>query len=829
MSKTNDNIIRAPLNDLISERYGEYAKDIIQDRALPDARDGLKPVQRRILYAMYKDGNTADKAFRKSAKTVGLVIGNYHPHGDSSIYEAMVRMSQNWKMNYSLVEMHGNNGSIDDDPPAAMRYTEARLASISETLLEDIDKDTVIWAPNFDDTENEPTVLPAKYPNLLVNGATGIAAGYATNIPPHNLKEIIDGTIYRINHPHCSLDEVMTIVKGPDFPTGGIVQGIDGIREAFETGKGRIVIRSRTSIEKTKTNQQIVITEIPYEVVKVNLVKKIDDIRFNHDIDGILDVRDESDRNGLKVVVDVHKDADASSILNYLFKNTDLQIYYSYNMISIVNQRPMLLGLLDSLDAYIAFVQEVVRARSEFEYKKRIERNHILQGLIKAVSVLDEVIRIIRASKDKKDAKNRLIERFGFTEIQAEAIVNLRLYRLTNTDVFELREEYARLVAECKELKDIIENESRLNEVICEELKETAAKYGHDRKTDIENEVAELQIDKMSMITNEHVVVTLSRDGYIKRVSMRSYKSVSDSLTGLKDDDQLVGVCEADTVDTMLLFTESGEYVCLPVYQLQEAKWKDIGQHVSIYCKVNNSEKFIGACLVKDFHTYAWIITISDSGQIKRTPVEPWLLQRTSKSSTAMKLDDRDKMTGVALAYDNDEVVLLTREGYALRYSVNEIPQVGVKAKGVRAVKLTGDDELVSLSVINRKQTELVVVTDKSGTKRLKLSDVQVTNRATKGMLIAKKNKTNPHAVRYGIACSLNDDLSLINKEGLMNVKAKDISLLGKDSRFSNPLTSREFYRITGIEEVRIVDIPENVPTKKSFEEISLEGLEYEE
>ncbi len=829
MKKQNDNIVRAPLNDLISERYGEYAKDIIQDRALPDARDGLKPVQRRILYAMYKDGNTADKAFRKSAKTVGLVIGNYHPHGDSSIYEAMVRLSQNWKMNYPLVEMHGNNGSIDDDPAAAMRYTEARLAAISESLLEDIDKDTVVWAPNFDDTENEPTVLPAKYPNLLVNGSTGIAAGYATNIPPHNLNEIIDGTVYRINHPHCSLDEMMQIVKGPDFPTGGIVQGVDGIREAFETGKGRIVVRSKVTIEKTKTNQQIIVTEIPYEVIKANLVKKIDDIRFNKDIDGILDVRDESDRNGLRIAVDVHKDADANNILNYLYKNTDLQVYYSYNMISIVNQRPMLLGLLDSLDAYIEFMKEVIRLRSQYEYKKRIERNHILQGLIKAVSVLDEVIKIIRSSKDKKDAKNRLIKRFEFTDVQAEAIVNLRLYRLTNTDVFELREEYARLIAESKGLKDIIENEVKLNEVLCGELKETARKYGHERKTAVEAEISELQIDKVSMIANEHVVVTLSRDGYIKRVSMRSYKSVGDTQTGLKELDQLVGICEADTVDTLLAFSESGEYVCLPVYQIQEAKWKDIGQHISTYVKVNNSEKFIDACLVKDFHTYGWIISASSSGMVKRSPVEPWLLQRTSKASTAMKIDKGEKVVSVRLGYENDEVIILTKDGYALRYNISEIPQTGVKAKGVRAVKLSSGDELASMCIVAKQNSELVILTEKAGAKRIKLADVPVTSRATKGILIAKKNKTNPHAVRYAVACNLNDDLLLNNTDGPMEFKAKDVSLMNKDARFSNPLTNRDWYRITGIQEVKLVDVPENVSTGKSFEEISLEGLEYEE
>lgn len=815
-------VVRAPLDDLISERYGDYAKYIIQDRALPDARDGLKPVQRRILYAMYRDGNTADKAFRKSAKTVGLVIGNYHPHGDSSVYEAMVRLSQPWKENIPLVEMHGNNGSIDDDPAAAMRYTEARLASISETLLKDIDKNTVTWAPNFDDTENEPTVLPARYPNLLVNGATGIAAGYATNIPPHNLKEIAEGTIYRINHPDCTLDEVMNIVKGPDFPTGGIVQGIQGIRDAFTTGKGKVVVRSKATIENVKNIQQIIITEIPYEVIKVALVKKIDEIRFNHDIDGILDVRDESDRNGMRIVIDVHKDVDAGNILNYLYKNTDLQVNYSYNMVSIVDQRPVQMGLLEALDAYINFRRDVVIARSHFEFNKRIERCHILEGLIKAVSILDEIIAIIRSSRDKADAKNRLMKKYEFSDAQAEAIVTLRLYRLTNTDIFELKNEFAELVGELKELKEIIENEKKLRQVICTELTEVADKYGKDRMTVIEHEVSDITVDKASMIANEHVVITLSRDGYIKRVSMRSYTS-SEAETGVKELDELIGTCEADTIDSLLAFTESGEYVCLPVYQIKEAKWKDIGDHVSSYVKLNNAEKFVGACLVKDFNTYAWVITASAMGMIKKSPVDQWQLQRTSRSSSAMKLDDGDRLVSAAVAYQNDEAVMVTKEGYCLRYSIDEIPETGVKAKGVRACKLTGNDQLAGMTIINSNFTEMVFMTEKSGAKRIKTSDIDVTKRATKGVLIAKKNKTNPHAVRYCIGANLSDDMQLYTDEGHLNVQCRDISLMNKEARFSNPITNRIFYHVCGLPEVRIVDIPADVEISKSYEEVGLE------
>lgn len=817
-----ETVITAGLNDLISERYGDYAKYIIQDRALPDARDGLKPVQRRILYAMYKDGNTPDKPFRKSAKTVGLVIGNYHPHGDSSVYEAMVRLSQSWKQNYPLVEMHGNNGSIDDDPAAAMRYTEARLAPISMDLLEDINKNTVAWTPNFDDTENEPTVLPAKFPNLLVNGATGIASGYATSIPPHNLNEITEGTIYRIHHPHCSLDDIMKIIPGPDFPTGGIVQGAEGIRECFDTGRGKIVVRGKVSIETTKTVQQIIITEIPFDVIKAALVKKIDDIRFNKDIDGILDVRDESDRSGLKIVIDVHRDIDVNMVLAYLYKTTDLQINYNYNMIAIVNKRPEQLGLLAMLDSYIAFSRDFVLARSKYEFDQRMERLNILQGLIKAISILDQVIHLIRHSHDKADAKARLMEQFAFNEAQAEAIVTLRLYRLTNTDITELKDEYTRIVGELKELNEIIQDPKKLDEVICGQLKAVARQYGQPRRTAIESEVEDLQIDKTRMVANERVMVTLSRDGYVKRVSLRSYNA-NDTMTGLKQDDRLVGFIEADSVDSLMAFTESGEYVILPIYQLADSKWKDVGQHISNYVRVNNAEKFIGACLVKDFNTYAWIITASSRGMIKRTALSKFALQRMTRSSTAMQLDAGDRLIGMKVAYAGDEVALVTRGGYALRYNISQLSDIGVRTKGVKAVSLAGQDALASLAIIDGSGTEMVYITDRASAKRLKIADVTVTSRATRGLLIAKRNKTNPALVAASIYCGLYDDLNLVTDEGKLALCGKDISLIDKEGRYSNPLTSRPWYHVEGIQEVRLVDIPLDAGNQKGYEEIQLE------
>ena len=816
-----ETVVKAPLDDLISQRFGEYAKYIIQDRALPDARDGLIPVQRRILYAMSKQGNTSSSNYRKSAKTVGIVIGNYHPHGDSSVYGAMVHLSQNWKYNLPLIDMHGNNGSIDDDPPAAMRYTEARLAPIADTFLQDLDKNTVSWTPNFDDTENEPTVLPVHFPNLLVNGAMGIAAGYATNIPPHNLGEVIAASVYRIHHPDCELDDILQIIKGPDFPTGGIVQGIEGIKEACATGHGRVVVRSRCEISAAHGIQQIVVTEIPYDVVKSDIVKRIDEIRMAHSIDGILEVRDESDRNGLRIVVDVHKDADAKLILNYLYKNTELQVYFNYNMVSIVNKRPRQLGIMPLLDAYIAFMQQVVLDRSRFDFKAKTDRCHILEGLIKAVSIMDQVIAIIRASKNKEDAKKRLIEAFGFSEEQAEAIVTLRLYRLTNTDVMELRGEYAQLTAEMKTLRDIIKNPAKLNEVLSGELKTIAERYPMPRRTAIEQEVQEITIDKKDMIVNERVVLTLSRDGYVKRVSMRSYNS-SDENTGVKDEDELIGVTEADTVDTLLAFTSNGEFACLPVYQIGDDKWKGIGTHVSNYVRVSNASKMVGSCLVKDFNTFAWILVATANGQIKRTPLSQWQLTRTSKAAAAISLATDDRVVAARVAYQDDSVLLVTKDGYASYYPVSEIPTASPKAKGVRAVKLGPGDQLAGMAVISPDVSEAVFLTANGNAKRCKTVELVTTRRATKGLSVAKRSKTNPAEVRYACAGNLNDDMELYDDGQRCGIHFKDISLMPFASRYSNPVVKGVWYVAFGIQEVRIIDVPQE-GQDKDFEEMHLE------
>ncbi len=801
-------LVISPLEEIMGERFGRYSKYIIQERALPDARDGLKPVQRRILYAMYHDGNTFDHQHRKSAKTVGLVIGNYHPHGDSSVYDAMVRMSQDWKIRMPLIDMHGNNGSIDDDPAAAMRYTEARLAKIAGTLLEDIDKDTVLFAPNFDDTENEPTVLPARFPVLLVNGATGIAAGYATNIPPHNLSEVIDAAIYRMQRPKCSLEELMEILPGPDFPTGGIVMGKKGIVDAFTTGKGRVVIRARTEIVTGKTCNQIIIREIPYEVIKSSMVRKMDDIRLSREIEGIMDIRDETDRTGLRIVIDVKKDADPNVILNYFYKNTDLQIYYSYNMVSIVNKRPVQMGLIGMLDAFIAHREEVVLRRSRYLYNKMEERCHILEGLMKAVSIMDEVIAVIRQSKDKGDAKRNLTESFGFSETQAEAIVTLRLYRLTSTDIVALREEFAQLVNEMEMLKTILESETVLKSVLIKELREIKKEYADPRRSEIQAEVEEIVIDKTAMIPNERVMITASRDGYVKRVSLRSYGASDNAVTGLKEGDVLVGQLEVDTLDTLLLFTSKGNYAHLPVYQIDEAKWKDVGSHLNKYVSIDGDDKIINAIVVKNFSSYAWIVTVSRRGQVKKTPISQWQVQRNNKMMTAMNLKKDDEMMRAFVVYAHEDLIMISRGGWISRYSSDLVPANGTKSQGVKALNLAKDDTLAAACSYSDERQSLWVLSDKGNMKRIKMSDINVTGRPVKGEIVVKRLKTNPYHIAYCQCVQPYDSLMLMDPQ-LQILQAKDVPMMSREATFSTPLElKKDWGLIKGIEEVRIVDHP---------------------
>lgn len=801
MTKANTveehHILKNSLEDIMADRFARYSKYIIQERALPDARDGLKPVQRRILYAMYEDGNTYNKPYRKSAKTVGNVIGNYHPHGDSSVYDAMVRLSQSWKIADPLIDMQGNNGSIDDDPAAAMRYTEARLSKLSDYLLQDIEKDTVEWAPNFSDEKMEPTVLPARYPNLLVNGITGIAAGYATNIPPHNLNEVVEAAIYRIQHPQCTLDELMQIVKGPDFPTGGIVMGIDGIKEAFSKGKGKVMIRSKVHVEQTRTIKQLVVTEIPYEVIKSQLVKKIDDIRINKKVDGILDVRDESDRNGLRIVIDLKKDCADETILNYLYKNTDLQISYNYNVIAIVNKAPVLMSLPMALDAFIQHREDVVLRRSHYDLKAKKDRAHILEGLIKAVSVMDEIISIIRSSKDKADAKNNLISRFGFFNEQAEAIVIMRLYRLTHTDIKELQDEYDILLKEIQVLEGIVSDKKKLHALLVKELKEVNTTFKTERRSEIQNDIQEIVIDEKAMIADEQVMVTITHDGYVKRVSLRSYNASSDSLSGHKDGDFIVCSGQASTLQTLLFFTNRGTYGYLPVYTLEEAKWKDLGKHISSYLKIDSSEKIIQAYLIDQFDKHVEMVFSSALGMIKRTSLKDLKVSRANKTMICMKVGSADKMISAkASMTQSDHIVLVTKNGFGLTYPVEQVPQVSAKSKGVKSINLTKDDCVEDMLVCSDLQGQILFMTSEGQMKRVKMDQIARFNRPAKGNRICKLIKSNPsHLYKMKEIRDLQKEIVLESEE-LLRVVPASISLMSVESTFSNPFGKLEAYTI---------------------------------
>ena len=732
------------LEDIMGERFARYSKTIIQDRALPDVRDGLKPVQRRILYTMYQGKNTYDKPYRKSAKTVGDVMGQYHPHGDSSIYEAMVRMSQWWKQNTPYIDMHGNNGSMDGDSPAAYRYTEARLSKISNELLKDINKDTVIMTYNYDDTLFEPTVLPAKFPNLLVNGSNGISAGYATNIPPHNLGEIIDATIKRIDSPNCYLDTILDIVKGPDFPTGGVACGKQGIIDAFTTGRGKVIVRSKYDIVNSKGKNQIIITEIPFDVNKAALVKKIDEIRIDKKIDGIAEVRDESDlENPETIVIDLKKDANSELIVNYLLKNTDMQISYNYNMVAIVNNRPTTLGILQILDAYITHQKEVIIKRTKFDLDHAKAEMHIVEGLIKALSILDQVIKTIRSSKNKADAKDNLVKEYQFTEKQAEAIVMLQLYKLTNTDVSELMQRKDNLKLMIDFLESILNDENKLKSVMKDELRNIKKEYAVPRKTNIEDEVNEIKIDTTSMIAKEDCIVVVTKHGYVKRVSLRSYNS-NDGQTLLKDKDYVIGLYQMNTLDTLLLFTDLGNYLYVPVYEIPDLKWKELGKHISNIIKINSEENIIKTIPVYDFNQNTYITLFSKDGLVKRTKLYEFKVTRYSKPMTCMKLKSSDRIVDVTDS-QGKEVFITTKNGYALRYKTDEISIVGIKASGVRAINLK-DDEVVSATLFDIGDYVTVITANGTG-KRVKLSEFELSSRARKGVLLVRDVKTNPYKI----------------------------------------------------------------------------------
>lgn len=732
----------------MGERFGRYSKYIIQERALPDIRDGLKPVQRRILYSMNKDGNTFDKGYRKSAKSVGNIMGNFHPHGDSSIYDAMVRMSQDWKNREILVEMHGNNGSMDGDPPAAMRYTEARLSEMAGYLLADIEKKTVPFAWNFDDTEKEPTVLPAAFPNLLVNGATGISAGYATDIPPHNLAEVIDAVVYMIDHPTAKLEKLMEFLPGPDFPTGAIIQGADEIKKAYETGKGRVVVRSRCEIEQLKAGKkQIVITEIPYEVNKAVLVKKIDDVRVNNKVPGIAEVRDESDRTGLRIAIELKKDSDEQTILNYLYKYTDLQINYNFNMVAIDNFTPRQVGLQKILSSYIAHRREIIIARSKFDKEKAEKRLHIVEGLIRVISILDEVIALIRASENKADAKENLKISYDFSEEQAEAIVTLQLYRLTNTDIVTLENEEAALREQIQTLAAIIGDERTMFNLMKKELREVKKQFGNPRLSELQDHAETIEIDTASLIVEEETFVSVTKAGYIKRTSPRSFNASTLEEMGKRDDDQLIFLQNAKTTQHLLLFTNLGNVIYRPVHELTDIRWKDIGEHLSqTLMNFDTNEEIIFAELVENFDegTYFAVTKYGQIKRVERKEFAPWRTYK-SKSTKYAKLKDAEDVVITVSPVVFDDIMLITEKGYALRFNIEEVPIIGAKAAGVKAVNLKDEDVVAAAFISNTSSVYLL--TQRGSLKRMATEEIPVTSRAKRGLQVLRELKSKPHRV----------------------------------------------------------------------------------
>lgn len=808
------------LEEIMSLRFAAYAKEIIQDRAIPDVRDGLKPVQRRILYAMYKAGNTSDKGYIKCAATVGDVLGKFHPHGDLSVYDAMVRMSQWWKQSAILVDIHGNNGSMDGDPPAAYRYTEARLAKISNELLKDLDKNTVAWAPNFDDRFLEPTVLPAKFPNLLVNGTNGISAGYATNIPPHNLGEIIDATIKRIDSPNCYLDTILEIVKGPDFPTGGIAFGKQGIIDAFKTGRGKVIVQAKYEFVKEKGKEQIIITEIPFEVNKQATVAKIESLRIDKKIEGISEVRDETDRSGIRIAIDLKSNANKEVIMKYLFKNTDLQISYNYNSVAIVNRTPKTLGILEIIDAYIAHQKEVITKRTEFDLAYYTKNYNIATGLIKAISILDEVIALIRASKNKSDAKINLVNKYGFTEEQAEAIVTLQLYKLTNTDIVVLKEECEKLKNLIEECNEILHDENKLKNLMKSELREVKKNYAVPRKTEIRDEIVDIKLDAKEMIPDEKCVIVVTNDGYVKRVSQKSFSSSTEETT-LKPGDYVTNKFMASTRDSLLLFTNLGNYLYVPIHILPEVKYKDLGKHISNTIMIKEQERIVASLILKDKSKTLTLFT--KNGLTKQVLLKDFEVTRYSKPMMAIKLKDDDELINADTS--SDEVLFVTNNGLYLRFNTNEIPVVGTKASGVKGINLK-DDYVIYASPIKREEY-LNIYTNYKTIKRVKVNELVSISRAKKGNMLFKKAKTKDYKINFAYLTVTKDTNIYRTDNEIHELKTSEIPIMdlastGSSVKYNYDLFAlkKELIDLTKVEknddkeDVQIVD-EEVKPTKK--------------
>ena len=760
-----ENISIQPMEDVMGDRYATYAKYVIQDRAIPDVRDGLKPVQRRIIFTMFKNNNVFNKPTRKCAHTVGAVMGTFHPHGDTSIYEALARMSQDWKIRYPLIDFQGNNGSIDGDSPAAYRYTESRLAEISNELVREIDKKTVDMQLNFDDTEFEPTILPARFPNLFANGTEGIAVGMATEIPPHNLKEIIDAVVYRIGHKTATIEDLMQFVLGPDFPGGGIIYESEGLKSIYLTGRGRIEIASKEEIVQNKDNQQIVITEIPYKTQKNQLVFEIDKIIHSKAVDGLLEVRDESDWKGIRIVIDCKKDAKVELLLQYLNNKTGLVSSYSTNMVAIVDGRPRTLNLLTYVDAYIAHQVDVITRRSKFDLDRFQARLHIVEGLIQASLNINEVVEIIRRSKDKADSKINLMNRYGFSNEQAEAIVTMPLYKLSHTDEVILENEKAQLLKDIEMLKGILEDESKLNRVLVRELKAIADKYGDDRRTVIQEKEEIAPIDKRELIAKDDVMIALTRDGYLKRSTLKSYRSSGDNpLPGLKDGDELIASGMVNTTDYLICFTNQGNYICVPVHKMTENRWKDEGDHLNAFSTLAAGEKIIKGLAVTDFRDDIYLGILTKYGQIKRMPLNMIEKGKRSRPIRNMRLLNGDEVADIQVLSGNSNLLVLTSNGNATYFNENELSVLSSKAGGVKSVAGLGKNNAVALIAFDEEEKNKVILfTDKGHYRIFDNAHVNLTARLGKVQNIMPCFKSDIHHVVSAFKLNTKADLLRIN------------------------------------------------------------------
>ena len=754
-----------PLEDVMGDRYATYAKYVIQDRAIPDVRDGLKPVQRRIIFSMYKSGNTFNKPTKKCAHTVGAVMGTFHPHGDTSIYEALARMSQDWKVRYPLIDFQGNNGSIDGDSPAAYRYTESRLSELSNELIRDIEKRTVDMQLNFDDTEYEPIVLPSRFPNLLVNGTEGIAVALATEIPPHNLREVIDATIYRIGHKTATTEDLLQFVKGPDFPGGGIIYESEGLKNIYLTGRGKVEVGSKCEIVTNKDNQQIIITEIPYKIVKKDLVYEIDKIIHAKSVSGLIEVRDESDYKGIRIAIDCKKDAKVDLLLKYLKAKTPLVTSYSANMVAIVNGRPRTLTLLDFIDSYIEHQVDVVTRQSKFDLEKFTARLHIVEGLIKASLCINEVVEIIKKSKDKADSKVNLMKHFGFSNEQAEAIVTMPLYKLSHTDEVTLENERKQLVKDIQNLTEILEDPAKLNRVLIKDLKQISAKYGDDRRTQIEQKEDDEKIDKRQLIAEEDTIVVVTRDGYAKRSTIKSFKgSGDDAEPGLKDGDAVVAIGQALTTDYLICFTNIGNYACIPVHKLTENRFKEEGVHLNTLIQFAPGEKIIKAIAIHQLRSDVYLAFLTRFGQIKRMSVSSIETFKRSRPARCMKLLNGDEVVGIQVLTGNSNLLVLTSNGMGSLFNENDLTILGSKAGGVKSISGLGKNQAAALIAAHEdEKAKVILVTDKGHERVIDINKITRTARLGKPQEICPSFKGDPHKLIAAVKVDKDLDLMKLN------------------------------------------------------------------